>query len=119
MRVVSAHVHHRRQRNAHERGKGFAAETGKRQVEPDHIRLQMLDSPQKPTSVVQTVERPAAKHIEFRKFTLTGGQIVTQNSERYARYFLQLAGNVKSVFVYCLVARGKCRYQTNVHELSR
>ena len=75
----------------------------------------MSNGSQEPNRISHAIECPTTHHVETLKFGLRVGEVVAENGNREPRNRLQLAGNVKPVFVQRFSAWRKRCDQTDVH----
>jgi hypothetical protein len=113
--VEPGRARHRRDTQPQERGHRPVAEGGKEQVEPDHVGLAVADGAQQPLGIVQSVERPAAFHAEFRQLRAWGIQLVRQDGHAQQRVALQLVCDMKPVLIQTAPAWRKRGDQTDLH----
>src|SRR6266850_65762 len=104
-------------------------EGGIDEIEPDDVRPQAANRPRDFSRHSQTVRVPAPDDIKARQFRLVvlerisilvcrpfvASQLVSKNREIDEGIALELARQVEAIFIQLPPARGKCRYQTDLH----
>ena len=115
MGIEAGHASDRRNCNSDKCRQRFSAEAGESEIEPDHVRLAAADLANQSPGVGETVKCPAAHHLVAVEFRLWGIEVVPKNSELESFRVLQLARDVKSVFIKRFAAGRESGYQANLH----
>src|ERR1700704_3789435 len=105
-------------------------EGGIAEIEPDAIRPQAVNRARDLSRHSQSVRVPAADDMKARQFLLfvraesvsilvsrpiVASQLVSKNRKVDERIALQFARQVEAILIQLPTARGKSRYQTNLH----
>jgi hypothetical protein len=107
-----------RQQRGHKAGKShkrISAKRTKQQIEPDHVRLHMVQRFQHVEEIAGIVECPAAHDPESVGLGMVLLQLVSQNREVQEWIALQFLRKVKPVLTQSPGTRGKSCDQTNLH----
>ena len=93
------------------------AERRKQQVEPDDIRLALVERLQQARGIGKLIKRPGANYVIVRQLDrcLAVGQLVGENGKTKQWILLQLTRDVETVLIQSPPRRRKRTYQTNFH----
>src|SRR5438270_3623035 len=94
--------------NAEKSRNRLVSEAGKHQIEPNHIRLMPSRSPEQCKRCSHRVELPATIDIEVRQFFGWLTHLIGEYCQADKIVFLQLPGEVETIFIESFSARRKC-----------
>src|SRR5260370_35211965 len=91
------------------------AESGKTQVEPDHVWPDFANRPDQHPVIAEAVDLPAALHVEPRKLRLRLVKFVGHDGQADQRVRLQFLGHVIAILVQHDLAGRKGTDETYFH----
>ena len=112
--IASAQARQNRLGQARESRNWIVAESRKQQVEPHHVRLDVVDGLQQSCRIGNGIETPAAHDVVVRQLLGSAVQFVRQDREAQQWIALQFTRNMESVFVKPSSAGRKRAYQANL-----
>ncbi len=96
--VAAAETCEQRRHEPCKGNKGIPAKGAEQQIEPDHIRLQTVQSPQQADGTTRIIERPAAQDGKPLRLDVVWREFIGQNRKVEERITLQLLCDVKPIF---------------------
>jgi hypothetical protein len=109
--IAAAQPCQKRRHKARESNQGIASKCAEEQIEPHHVRFQLLQCLQQTDWTCEVIERPAAEHGETLQFRLNGGDFVRQNRKAKKGVAPELLSNVKTVLAQPSLTGRKSGYQ--------
>ncbi len=95
--VVPAQTGEQRGRQTAESGQRVIAKRAEQQVEPDYVRLQLVQQAQQPARAARIVGGPAPANVKLLQFRFAVRQLIGQHRETEERVAPQLPRKMKSV----------------------
>src|SRR5580704_19032282 len=81
-----------------------------KQVEPNHVRLQLVQPAQESNGTCRIIERPTSFYRKPIELLKRGRYFIRQDGKAHERIGLKLARKMKTVFTQTSLARRKSRY---------
>src|SRR5438874_13231661 len=97
MRVQPANAAQRRKHQSKKCRYWLVAERREQQVEPNHVRSEVLNSAENAGGIVERVRFPTANHIEVGQFDRAPIEFVSDHGHAEQRILLQLSRDVISI----------------------
>lgn len=118
VRIASAHASEQRGEQAKKRANRITPKGAEKQVEPNHIRLQLPEHLQKMKNGSRIIERPAANDGKTLQFRFIGRDLIGKNRHTQESIAEQFLGNMQAIFAQSTLAGWKSGYEANFHSLS-
>jgi hypothetical protein len=98
-----------------EGNQGISPKGAEQQIEPDYIRFQSSECPQKPDRTRRIIEGPAAENRKAVEFRLPRRDLIGEHREAEKGVAAKLLSNVQTVLTQPALTRRKSGYQTYFH----